>query len=291
MIEDYIKYILSQQCSSGGFGYINNKCAMIEPTCYSLLALYKHDTKSDNFIRASDWLLSLQEMDGGWKLFDIDDISSPYGTSIAIITLNQMDKNRYIKETQAGIRYLETQSEYFKNNELCYNAWGWNKGTFIGIEPTAYAVLSLKLLNSTKEERIKEGEKFFLSSVCLNNGWTFGYPIDRNNPASTSVVYAPVEAQLNITALVLLALQGTKTNLSDHINLLLKDYKNSYCPMSLSLSVLALDAYREKTSNIVKHLNNIMKTDKYVKDKVIYNALSALANQVKLGYNPLCMNR
>lgn len=291
MIEKYIENVLNQQDPSGGFAYINHRGGMVEPTCYSLMALNKFNPESTNFNRAINWLLSLQNTDGGWKLFDIDDISSPYSTSIAVITLNQIDKNIYSGEIQRGIKYLESRLEYFKNKELCYNVWGWNKGTYIGIEPTAYAVLALKLLNSTNTERIKEGEKFFLSSACLNNGWTFGYPFDRNNPASTSIIYIPVEPQLSITALVLLALQGSNVNLSKHMNLVLKDYKKSYCPMSLSLSILALNAYGEETSDIIKWLNNLMKTDNYVKDKVIYNALSALANQVNSGYNPLCINK
>lgn len=290
MIENLITFILNNQQLDGGFGYYKHANSSVEPTCYSILALNSFDPKLIQIKDSIKCLLSLQNNDGGWLLFKDDNLSSPVATALALITMKNIDPERYSAPLNRGLKYLETVEGFYTTEEMDENAWGWNKGCFIAIDPSAYAVIALKMLNSTDKNRIEQGEKFFIHNTCDAGGWTYGYPVDKNDPESIQVFNNILLPQLHITSLVLLALQGKKLNVSQHINLILREYANSFCPLSLSLAVLALDSYKEENQLVLNHLNKVMTEDDYAKNVLFYNSLAALANLSKKGINPLCLN-
>jgi hypothetical protein len=291
MMEKYVAYLQKTQQLDGGFGYYKNDGSMVEPTCYALMALNAYNLKENNIKKAIEWLLSMQNSDGGWFLFEDDNMSSPFSTGLAVLALNELNTVKFASEIKNAITYLETVKGFHTTGTMDEDAWGWNPGGFISIEPTAYAILALKATKSKANRRIHEGEKFFYDNKCYCGGWTYGYPVDANAPDSKEVIYKPLEPQLHITALVLLATYDSQKEFTEHYNYILRAYKTSYCPLSLSLAAMAVDCYEKDSIDIVKRVNQLMQKDEYVSQMPIFNALSLLANLLPEGKNPLCLRK
>lgn len=289
MIDQYKDFLLKSQQLNGSFGYRKQAGNIVEATVYSLLALNTLNPRLAEIQAGVKWLLTMQNKDGGWFLFDEDDNSSPYVTALALIALYRINKTLYSAYIEKGLKYLENVHYFFSNKDLNPYVWGWNKGCFVGPEPTGDVLLALKMLKSKNDVRIREAESFFDKLRCFEGGWTYNLPVDRNDVDSKTPCQVPLAPELNVTAVVLLSVQDKKDKYFNHINVLLKKYDKSYCPFALSLSVLALDCYKQETSNVLERLNKIMATDDFVKVNVVYNAIALLANLTIEGKNPLCL--
>jgi hypothetical protein len=289
MIDKYRDFIINNQLLDGGFGYYKKDSSLAEPGFYCLLALIAFDKTIRPVEAGIKWLLSLQNNDGGWLLFKDDNLSSPLATALALIVLAEYNADKYKPIINDGKAYLEKANGFHTTKTMSQNAWGWNKGGFISIEPSAYAVIGLRKAHSTEEKRIKEAEQFFLQNRCESGGWTYGYPIDTNHPDSKKVYSIPLTPQIHITALVLMAAQGRFKPLDKDFELIIREYDKSYCPLSLALSVLAFNSYGQDARPILNRLNEIMLKDDYLAQMPFYNALSLLANLTTKGINPLCL--
>jgi hypothetical protein len=291
MLENNIRFFLKCQQSDGGFPYGRAGESALEPTAFSLIALSGVEPKSKAGEKGVEYLLSLQNRDGGWLLFRKDNLSSVYATALAVLALRARGRAQDKSSLGEAVFYLKNNHKFAKNVDLDEDIWGWNDYTYVGAEPTAAVVLALKHVGSLPEGRGKEAEKFFTQNTCDEGGWTYGAPVDRNDRLSPSPVSALLRPQLHVTAFVLLAMQDRKEKFRSGIEVIAQEFPKSYCPFSLSLSALAVDCYGKNNRGILERLNRIMAEDQQVKEMAFYHAVSAVANLTSLGKNPLCLNR
>jgi hypothetical protein len=289
--KDSISFVLGTQQPDGGFPYAASGGSVLESTAFCLLAVSGHDPKSGALKKGADYLLSLENTIGGFRLFHDDNLSSAYGTALAILALKTIDPAGFRAELDAAAFYLRNDHRYVRSTDLDEDVWGWNDYAFVGSEPTAMVVLALKHLGPLPFDREKQATQFFSHTICDYGGWTYGAPIDRNDPESRTPVCAVLPPQLHVTALVLLAMQDRKDEFRDQLKVIAAEYPKSQCPFSLSLCALAVHCYGGDNRGILDRLNAIMAVDGQVRGLAFYHALAALANLTRIGKNPLCLAR
>jgi len=77
--------------------------------------------------------------------------------------------------------------------------WSWVQGTAAWVEPTAFAMLSLRRTGSAPE-RLAQGQRLLLDRQCTDGGWNYGNP---------NVYGADLDSHLDATGWALLALAPT----------------------------------------------------------------------------------
>lgn len=55
--------------------------------------------------------------------------------------------------------------------------WGWVDGTFGWVEPTSYAIISLKSAALGDDARVIEGLRLLRDRKCADGGWNYGNPV------------------------------------------------------------------------------------------------------------------
>jgi hypothetical protein len=285
--EDSIEYVLKNQQPDGGFPYLPSGRSVLESTAFSLLAVRGRDPKSGALEKAAAFLASLQNKDGGFFLFPGDNLSSAYGTALAAIALKTLDAAVHASRLEEAAFYLRNDHRYIRSTDLDLDVWGWNHYTNIGTEPTAVAVLALKHLGSLPEGRGEQAAQFFAHTKCDYGGWSYGAAVDKNDLRSSSPVCTVLPPHLHVTALVMLAMQDKKDAFRDGLKIIDEQAPKSRCPLSLSLSALAVDCYGGDNRGLLDRLNRLMEEDAQVRDMVFYRALAALANLTRAGNNLL----
>ena len=288
-MKDLATKVLNSQQLNGGFGYYKDQSPMLEATAYAIMALNAYDKNIKQINRGIEWILSIQNNNGSWALFDGDESNSPFATSLALITLHNVVPEKYKEIKEKGINYLLNVKDFFHNADLDENIWGWNTGGYISSEPTAYSVIALKMYNKSSN-RIKQAEKFFKENQCEDGGWTYFNPVDTNHPESKELYINQLTPQLHITALVLLALQDNEVLCRTPFELIDKEYTDSYSPLELSLCALAYNRYNKDNHHLINRLNKIMKNN-YEKEMPFNYSLTLLANLTTTGINPLWIKK
>ncbi len=85
----------------------------------------------------------------------------------------------------------------------------------------------------------------------------------------------------------MLAMQDKKDAFRDGLKIIDDAFPGSRCPLSLSLSALAVHCYGRDNRRLLDRLNALMMEDSQVRDIVFYRALAALANLTQEDKNPL----
>jgi len=115
--------------------------------------------------------------------------------------------------------------------------WPWISDTFSWVQPTAYAILALKLAGLEKHARIKEAERLLFDRVCPGGGWNFGIPIVLDQPLDPSLVE---------TAIALIALQDfpeTAEEIAGGLRVLEEGLPQTPSTLALSMGILSLLLY------------------------------------------------
>jgi hypothetical protein len=85
----------------------------------------------------------------------------------------------------------------------------------------------------------------------------------------------------------MMAMQDKKDDFMDGLKIIEEAAPASRCPLSLSLSALAVHCYGRDNRGLLDRLNALMTEDSQVRDVVLYRALAALANLTQEDKNPL----
>ncbi len=218
---------LKQQEKEGFWSYFAGKQAALEPSCWAAIALRRNRELLARFVSR---LLSSQNIDGGWSNEPFR-LESDWSTAAGLFALSflamknkkeglgldNLDSRLGSAIERAQLWLLENRAERFSNAarfalllwkgpEHDYKrGWPWTLDTFDWVEPTAYALLSLKYRATAPDLKLKNAIEmargYLLDIACPDGGWNFG---DRN-PLNSNYN----KADLMSTSIVLLALHGS----------------------------------------------------------------------------------
>src|SRR5262245_11224747 len=191
---------------AGGWPSGHGQKAVIETTCYALMALA--DDRRFARQNAIDLLLRTQNPNGSWPAFEGDDPEGCWTTALAMIAL------RYAQSSTApvdkALRWLlnnrgreghwlwkwkfRTVDRAVHLNPYKYG-WSWFPGTVSWVIPTAISIIALKQTRQATA-RIELGTEMLLDRTCPEGGWNAGNGI---------VFGVPLTPHIDATAIALLA--------------------------------------------------------------------------------------
>ena len=205
------------QNADGGWGYFPGKTSWIEPTAYAALALHG-EPASD---RAWKLLESWQLADGSWRPAAAVNVSS-WATSLCTTIALARGDSRVAFEK--GIAWLVgsvgAETTWFNiivtkigmvkmSRDFTLKAWPWKPGNSGWVEPTAHALVALKMAEaqiperlvprSSLRDRVKQGEAELWNVRSHDGGWNYG---------DAEVRGIDLPSYPETTALALLGLQG-----------------------------------------------------------------------------------
>jgi hypothetical protein len=228
------RWLLDRRNPDGGWGYAPGKASRLEPTCWALLAL-------DN-IEPS--VLTKWPDTGGLLRERRDDGFNVAFHALALITLTAR-KAQHASGNASLAAALERASGMAldvspinrQDNRL--QGWSWIAGTFSWVEPTAWALLSLKKWaragGTVDVSRTAVGEKLLADRCCVQGGWNYG---------NSNMLGKELRPYVPTTALGLLALQQVSV---PAVTRSLERLERFSCAepsaVALSLAVLGLSAY------------------------------------------------
>ena len=179
----------------GGFAPTVVGEAEPEPTALAAVAL------DDPQARA--WLEAHQREDGSF-LIGPEGVRNDVATPLAAIALADAASERALDYLVGHRARLTGFDERFPH-DASTQGWGWTSLTFGWIEPTARAVLALKLLRPDAEE-IADGIAVLTDRECTDGGWNYG---------NREVLGRTLEPFLQTTAAGLIAVHDGPVDLRD----------------------------------------------------------------------------
>jgi uncharacterized protein (DUF362 family) len=195
--------------ADGGWGYVADQPAHLEPTCLALLALRPEADRFPTAIAAGRaFLRACRRPDGSYRLARGRD-AAVWGTALALFTESVYRDGPTPSGDElatAGV-LLAIQGRVVKDDpevaDMCdidvsLAGWPWGENTFSWVEPTSWACLALHRLGQGGHPRVKEGERLLLDRAFDQGGANYG------NRMILGRMTEPIPGP---TALMLLALQ------------------------------------------------------------------------------------
>lgn len=244
--------------NTAGWAYDAGKSSRIEPTCWALLALHGLGGKSPTrepearFRPHLAYLRSLQHAEG--FLVETDpSLVNVTANALALITLRALggpDSAESAQRLQTALVALKGVSlaEPDPKQDNALQGWPWVRGTFSWVEPTAWALLALKLESRATGSAIAaprqdEAERLLLNRVCVGGGWNYG---------NASTLGQDLRAYVPTTAIALLALQDRQSQpaVRQSVNTLVEHQVAEPGTMSLALVSLCLNLLGVPTQSV-----------------------------------------
>lgn len=237
--------------NAGGWAYNAGKGSRIEPTCWALLAVHGYGLRTPTSDTAStfrphlNYLRSLQN-GAGFLVETVPSLVNVTANAVALITLRTLggrdfsdsaDRLRSALVALKGVSLAEPDAK--QDNTL--QGWPWVRDTFSWVEPTAWALLALKLEGRALGSvvggpRQDEAERLLLNRVCVGGGWNYG---------NASTLGQDLRAYVPTTAVALLALQNRRTlpAVQQSLSTLVEHQVAERGTMSLALVSLCLNLF------------------------------------------------
>jgi Squalene-hopene cyclase C-terminal domain len=261
-------YILEAQNKDGGWGFSKGLDSRVEPTSWALLALTVICTGgscAESISRGYKFLERTQLADGSWPsasgqgtgswvtslacwaLLARSDTSPKLVRGLCWLKQEVPGDARFWWRFIRGVVALTSKKRVNAQNEA-YWGWSWTEGTASWVEPTAQALIVLRMApaessSRDREQRQELAEKMLCDRMCPGGGWNCG------NPAVYGV---PGEPLIGPTVWALLALREHPERKENRFSLdwLAQNWMKIQSPGSLALAHIGLEAYGKQISEI-----------------------------------------
>jgi uncharacterized protein (DUF362 family) len=253
----YLDTLASQAHPEGGWGYVPDQLAHLEPTCLALIALGLDRERFQPAIdRGLQVLRQSQLSDGTFRLAR-GRHEAVWPTSLALFAQSVLDVPlENLRPIIARLLSLhgsmpEKDPEIAKTLDIdCHIlGWSWSEGNFAWVEPTSWAILALRRVGLGNHPRVEEGRRLLFDRALDEGGVNYG---------SRCVFGKTTEPIPTPTALMMLALQGADAGprLDATLAYLQRQAGESDDLEHLCWAKLALDTYRDR-AGIVDFLSRL----------------------------------
>ena len=286
MNEAFLHTLIVRQNDDGGWGAIEDAPSDSECTALALMALDRNNGPAEPVAMAETWLLERQEPDGAWRHRD-DGPVARWATPIVILALSGRDQ---VDAVGRGLRWLLAQKgeqmpllgrirEFLSGSQTVeldttLDGWPWAAGSFAWVEPTAWALMALKVQSNRlprgAQSRVREGEEMILDRACPDGGWNYG---------NKRVLQVALEPYPDTTALALMGLHGHESEEIEAgfaaLDRLLGEHASG---LALALAVLSRRAWGRDSATLVARLTARFDDDDFLGETRTL-ALAALATE------------
>ena len=191
-----LPFLRNAQNKDGGWGFHPKSESRVEPTCWALQALGESSDREaqDGRARGLQFLRAAQLVDGSWPSTP-EQKSGCWVTALSCWVLARED---FSPALAAGLQWLchdwpqdstpwrRFLAKFSSHKDLqpinmALRGWGWTPGTSSWVEPTSFALISLKLAPpdqrpSEADRRRELAEALLYDRMCPGGGWNSGNP-------------------------------------------------------------------------------------------------------------------
>ena len=160
----YAEALAGARSADGGFGPRAGLPSEPEPTALAAIAL------DDDEARA--WLEAHQNEDGRLAAH-IGAVENDSVTPLAALALSGSARERAL-DAVVGMRAERFPSTPAIPFDDAVRGWPWTRGAFGWAEPTAHAVLALRVLRPEATAALDDGIGMLLDRECVGGGWNYG---------------------------------------------------------------------------------------------------------------------
>jgi hypothetical protein len=241
-------WLRNQQGSDGALGYLPGQASRPEPTVLALSA---------GIDVPVSWLSST---DLGYARYLLPAVLR--GRADAAEVVGRVVQDILVSK---GMTY-ETDHAVIAHDTMI-PGWSWVAGTSPWVEPTAYAVISLKRSGKGDNERVTDGERMLRNRQCDDGGWNYG---------NTRVYTNQLEGDFSPTGWTLMALPpGADVDKGFAFMATVADHPSTD---GLALAILASVAHHRDPGEIVPLLLARQATDgSFSRGRVDWTALACAA--------------
>jgi prenyltransferase/squalene oxidase-like repeat protein len=213
---------LARARAGEAFGPRPGSAAEAEPTALAAIAL-----QDDASIA---WLEGHQHPDGGFGLRS-GVLDSDASTSVAAIALPDGDARARALDHLVANRAVKVPSSAATPHDPTTRGWGWTPDTFGWVEPTARALLALRLGRPSAAPQISDGLAVLADRECVGGGWNYG---------NREVLGVDLPPYVQTTAIALLGAQDELPEQRDRaLSYLASAWRNEPGGLSLAITLAA----------------------------------------------------
>jgi hypothetical protein len=165
-------------------------------------------------------------------------------TPLAILAWHQAPDYREAQE-RAGRFLLTTTGRHWQRpsdapyeHDTALQGWPWIAATHSWVEPTALAILALRIAGRGEEARVKEGARLLLDRQIPRGGWNYG----NTRIFGQELFPFPESTGLALNALRGMAPQGQVRKSLDYLTTRLREVRT---PLALGWGLMGLAAWGE----------------------------------------------
>jgi hypothetical protein len=244
LVSFWVKQLKDRSLPDGGFSPHPRGRYRADATCWAILALVGDPGNGDLLTRARSRLAADQFPDGR-VCISPDHPEAFWPTTLAVFAWRQSPKHRENQAraadfliTTSGTHFLQTANSATAHDSNI-KGWPWIAETHSWAEPTALALMALKIAGYGGHQRVQEATRLLLDRQLPQGGWNYGntFVFDqelRPMPLSTGIVLNALKGQTSLASI-----QGSLTYLQSRVASL-------PTPRSLGWSLLGLGAWRAR---------------------------------------------
>lgn len=251
--------LLCELVGARDWGYHRGQPTATEPTAFTALALLAHGLRSEADAPLA-WLAAHQAHDG--SLGVTADQSTPgWPTSLAVLAWRHADRSSgntmHQAEIDLAIQWLlgvsgttlDRQEDMGHDTTLL--GWPWVVGTHSWLEPTAFAVLALKVAGYRDHPRTQDAVRLIVDRLLPDGGCNYG---------NTVVLGQPLRPHVQPSGIALSAAfdeRDSTGRISRTIDYLKAEFPATTTSISLSFALLGLGAAGALPSNAFEQLAEV----------------------------------
>jgi uncharacterized protein (DUF362 family) len=283
-IETHLERLAGLAHGKGGWGYVPDQPAHLEPTCLALLALSLERTRYNDAIETAWGVVDANRANDGTYRLSRGRLEAAWPTALVLFTQSALgrsleDSDRTASALLSLHGQLPPDRDCADLIDIDYKiqGWSWAEGTFSWVEPTAWACLALAAAGHADSPRVLEGRQLLLDRALDEGGINYG---------NRRIFGRLTEPQVEPTAVMLLALQqGERTaRITAALQYLRSAALESSDLEQLSWAKLVFGAYPDFDQDLAPALNGRIAAgyrargnEAWLPRSIVREALTALA--------------
>ncbi len=256
-ISFWINQLKERALASGGFASKPRDDYRPDATCWAILAL-RDDPASQDLVMRGRARLAADQLPDGKVCVSRDHPETVWPTSLAVFAWHQSQE--YEKNQALAVQFLISSSgRHWPRkadspivNDTSLKGWPWTDNAYSWVEPTALAMIALKLAGYGDQARVQEGTRLLLDRQLPNGGWNFGNTIVFGHELSPMPMTTGIALDALKDETPYEPIQGSLSYLKSRIASL-------DTPLSLGWSLLGIGAWQARPQQAKALIYNCLK--------------------------------
>jgi hypothetical protein len=256
LIDQHVQTLTERFIDGGGFMNNAGGAPRTDATCWSILAL-NCAGKYQELIQSARRYLAYTQVADGRVCITHEQPETCWPTSLAILAWQGAPDHQQSQET--AVRFLLERSEVLTPKtwkdivgyDTTLRGWSWTANTFSWVEPTALAIIALRVVHRQNHSRAQDAVAMLMDRQLPDGGWNVG---------STIVFGQALRPMPENTGIALQALCGLvpRKDIEKSIRYLGSCLERLHTPFTLGWALLGLSAWVEGIPNRQQAIMNVL---------------------------------